>query len=52
MGQALLEAVTAYGGAELLSRELLDFVSANAEWLSAEVPGFAEALAWPQGNGE
>jgi hypothetical protein len=34
----------------LLGRELLDFVSAHAEWLSAEVPGFAAALAWPQSS--
>jgi len=34
----------------VLSRELLDFVSANAEWLSAEVTGFAAALTWPQGG--
>src|SRR5438477_49013 len=31
----------------LLARELLDFVSAEAEWLDGEIPGFAEALAWP-----
>jgi hypothetical protein len=31
----------------LLGRELRDFVSAHSEWLSAEVPGFAAALAWP-----
>ncbi|MCU1246303.1 MAG: hypothetical protein JWN02_2213 [Acidobacteria bacterium] len=30
-----------------LSRELLDLMSAHSSWLSAEVPGFAEALAWP-----
>ena len=33
----------------VLARELRDFVSANSEWLSREVPGFAEALAWPEG---
>jgi hypothetical protein len=27
--------------------ELLDFVSAQAEWVGPEVPGFAAALAWP-----
>lgn len=31
----------------LLGKELLDFVSVHAEWLSAEVPGLAAALAWP-----
>src|SRR5580765_6722833 len=31
----------------LLSRELLDFVSANAPWLTEEVPGFGAALRWP-----
>jgi len=30
-----------------LARELRDLVSVHAEWLSAEVPGFTEALAWP-----
>jgi hypothetical protein len=31
----------------VLARELRDLVSVHAEWLSAEVPGFAEALHWP-----
>lgn len=31
----------------VLARELRDLVSAHSEWLSAEVPGFALALAWP-----
>lgn len=31
----------------VLARELRDLVSANAPWLSQEVPGFAAALAWP-----
>ena len=31
----------------VLARELRDLVSAHSEWLSAEVPGFAQALAWP-----
>ena len=30
-----------------LSRELRDVMSAHSEWLSAAVPGFAEALRWP-----
>jgi hypothetical protein len=33
----------------VLARELRDFVSVHSEWLSIEVPGFAEALAWPDG---
>ena len=33
----------------VLARELRDLVSAHAEWLSVEVPGFAETLAWPHG---
>jgi hypothetical protein len=33
----------------VLARELLDLVSVHAPWLSLEVPGFAEALAWPDG---
>lgn len=31
----------------VIGRELLDFVSAHAEWLENEIPGLAEALAWP-----
>lgn len=31
----------------VLARELLDFVSANAEWLREEVVGFSEAFVWP-----
>lgn len=31
----------------VLGRELLDFVSAHSEWLSGDIAGFAEALAWP-----
>jgi hypothetical protein len=33
----------------VLTRELRDLVSVHSEWLSAMVPGFAEALAWPEG---
>ena len=33
----------------VLSRELLGFVSAEAEWLNREIPGFLEAIAWPEG---
>jgi hypothetical protein len=32
----------------VLASELLDFVSAHAEWLEQELPGFAAALAWPE----
>ena len=32
----------------VLGRELRDLVSAHSEWLSRQVAGFAEALAWPQ----
>jgi hypothetical protein len=45
-----LERVAAAEGrsvAALLAKELLDFVSVHGEWLSAEVPGFVAALAWP-----
>jgi hypothetical protein len=45
-----LERVAARDGRRVdavLARELLDFVSAHAEWLEGEIPGFAEALAWP-----
>jgi hypothetical protein len=35
----------------VLARELLDFVSAEAEWLEREVPGFLKALAWPESDG-
>jgi hypothetical protein len=31
----------------VLARELLDLVSVHAAWLTAEVPGFAAAFAWP-----
>jgi hypothetical protein len=34
----------------LLSRELLDFVSANSAWLGEEIPGFAAAMGWPGGG--
>ena len=32
----------------VLARELRDLVSVHAGWLSAEVAGFAGALAWPE----
>lgn len=31
----------------VLARELRDLVSVHSDWLAVEVPGFAEALAWP-----
>ncbi|HEX7154353.1 MAG TPA: hypothetical protein VF618_22905 [Thermoanaerobaculia bacterium] len=45
-----LERVAARDGQSvdaLLARELLDFVSAHADWLEREVPGFGAALRWP-----
>ena len=45
-----LERVAARDGksvSALLAKELLDFASAHATWLAAEIPGFAHALAWP-----
>jgi hypothetical protein len=32
----------------VLARELRDLVSVHSDGLSQEVPGFAEALAWPE----
>lgn len=32
----------------VLARELLDVVSAHAEYLAAAIPGFSSALRWPQ----
>ena len=32
----------------VLARELRNLVSVHSEWLSQEVPGFAEPLAWPE----
>ena len=49
-----LERVAARDGKSVdavLARELLDFVSAHSEWLGQEVPGLAEALAWPDAAG-
>jgi hypothetical protein len=46
-----LERVAALDGetvSDVLARELRDFVLVHSEWLSQEVPGFAEALAWPE----
>jgi hypothetical protein len=34
----------------VLARELRDLLSVHSEWLSLEVPGFAEALAWPESS--
>jgi hypothetical protein len=45
-----LQKVAAHEGRAVdavLASELLDFVSARSGWLTEEVPGFAEALAWP-----
>jgi hypothetical protein len=46
-----LERVAARDGktvSAVLARELRDFASVHAKWLSREVPGFAIALAWPE----
>jgi hypothetical protein len=46
-----LERLAAHDGetvSAVLARELRDLVSVHSEWLSQEVPGFAEALAWPE----
>ena len=32
----------------VLARELRDLVSAQSHWLAREIPGFAEALSWPE----
>jgi hypothetical protein len=51
MDVVALERVAALDGktvSAVLARELRDFVSAHSEWLSHEVPGFAQALAWPE----
>jgi hypothetical protein len=45
-----LERLAANGGetvSAVLARELRDLVSVHSEWLSVQVPGFAEALHWP-----
>jgi uncharacterized protein (DUF934 family) len=34
----------------VLSRELLGFASAESEWLKRKIPGFLEALAWPEAS--
>jgi len=46
-----LERLAAADGASVsavLARELRDLVSVHSAWLSREVPGFAEALSWPE----
>ncbi len=45
-----LERIAARDGKSVdtvLARELRDLVSAQSEWLAAEIPGFAAAMAWP-----
>jgi hypothetical protein len=34
----------------VLARELRDLVSAESHWLVLEIPGFAQAVAWPEGT--
>jgi hypothetical protein len=51
MEAVALERLAANGSepvSAVLARELRDLVSAHSDWLSEEVPGFAEALAWPE----
>jgi hypothetical protein len=36
----------------VVARELRDLLSVHSEWLSIVVPGFAEALAWPEFPGD
>jgi hypothetical protein len=36
---------------EVLTRELEDVACAHAEELAAAVPGFAEAMVWPEMEG-
>ena len=43
-----LAAVDGQTVSAVLARELRDLVSVHAQWLSAEVPGFAAALHWPE----
>lgn len=50
MEVVVLERLAAVDGesvSAVLARELRDLVSVHAPWLSVEVPGFAEAFAWP-----
>jgi len=42
-----LAAIDGESVSAVLSRELLRLVSVHSAWLSREVAGFAEALAWP-----
>jgi hypothetical protein len=43
-----LAAVDGQTVSAVLARELRDLVSVHAQWLAAEVPGFATALQWPE----
>jgi hypothetical protein len=36
----------------VLARELLDFVSSEAEWLNQQIAGFLEAFAWPENDSD
>jgi hypothetical protein len=42
-----LAAVDGETASAVVARELRDLGSLHSEWLSAEVPGFAEAFHWP-----
>lgn len=37
----------AHSVSTVLSHQLRDLTSAHSEWLAEQIPGFAEALAWP-----
>ncbi len=50
---AALERIAVRNGRSVdavLARELRDLVSAESSWLSAAIPGFAQALQWPEGT--
>lgn len=51
MEVVVLERLAALDGktvSTVLARELRDLVSVHSDWLSRDVPGFAQALAWPE----
>jgi len=51
---AALERIAVRDGRRLdvaLARELRDLVSSESAWLAREIPGFGQALNWPQENG-
>jgi hypothetical protein len=36
---------------DYLSRHLLDLAACESEFLSSEIPGFLEAVRWPEAGG-